>query len=53
MRTDQVGVIDVGVINVTTGLHLGLQFFDHVTFTDQVMGQLDPGDFREGFGQNL
>ena len=50
---DQVAVVDIGVIDVFAGLHLRLQLFDHVTFTDQVMGDLDAGDRGEGGRQHL
>jgi hypothetical protein len=50
---DQVGVVDIGVIDVLARLHLGLQLFDHVAFADQVMGDLDAGDRGEGRGQHL
>jgi hypothetical protein len=32
MRADQVGVVDIGVIDVLAGLHLRLQLLDHVAF---------------------
>ncbi|MNZ79379.1 hypothetical protein D3C78_979810 [compost metagenome] len=51
--TDQVRVVDPAVIDVLVRLHLGLQFFHHVAFLQQVVGQLDPGDFAEGLGQHL
>jgi hypothetical protein len=50
---DQVGVVDIGVIDVLARLHLRLQLFDHVAFADQVMGDLDAGDGGEGRGQHL
>ena len=53
MRSDQIGIVDPAVINILAGLHLGLDFFDDVTFLDEIVLQLDPGDFAEGLGQNL
>ncbi|MNE31399.1 hypothetical protein D3C80_1249650 [compost metagenome] len=53
VRTDQVRVIDPAVIDVLVRLHLGLQLLHHIAFLQQVMGQLDPGDFAEGLGQHL
>ncbi|VVN54415.1 hypothetical protein PS687_01607 [Pseudomonas fluorescens] len=53
VRTDQVGIVDPAVIDVLVGLHLGLQLLHHVTFLQQVVGQLDAGDFTEGLGQHL
>ena len=44
MGADQIAVIDVGVIDVLARLHLRLQLFHHITFADQVVGDLDPGD---------
>jgi len=41
MRTDQVGVVDVGIIDVFAGLHLRLQLFNNVAFTDQIMRNAD------------
>ena len=52
VRPDQVGIVDIGVIDVLARLHLRLQLFDNVTFTDQVMGDLDAGDRFESGGQN-
>ncbi len=34
-------------------MHRGLQFLDHVAFLDQVVLDLDPGDFLECLGQCL
>jgi hypothetical protein len=53
VRADQVGVVDIGVIDVFAGLHLRLQLLDHVAFADQVVGDLDAGDLGEGLGQHL
>ena len=51
--TDQVGVGDPAVINRLAGLHGGLQLLDHVAFADQVVLDLDTGDFLKGLGQCL
>ena len=53
MRTDQIAVIDVRVIDILARLHLGLQFFDDIAFTDQVMGHGDAGDCRKGRREHL
>lgn len=53
MCTDEIGIVDIGVIDVFAGLHLRLQFFNNVTFTNQVMGDLDAGDGGKGWRQNL
>jgi hypothetical protein len=47
MGADQVAVVDIAVIDVLAGLHLGLQLFDDVAFADQVMRDLDAGDRGE------
>ena len=52
VRPDQVRIVDVGIIDVLAGLHLGLQLLDHVAFADQVMGDLDPGDRGKGGRQD-
>ena len=44
MGADQVGVVDLGVVDVLAGLHLGLDLLDDVAFLDQVVGDLDAGD---------
>jgi hypothetical protein len=41
---DQVGIVDIGVVDVLAGLHLRLQLLDDVAFADQVMRDLDAGD---------
>jgi hypothetical protein len=53
VRADQVGVADPAVVDRLAGLHRGLQLLDHVAFLDQVVLDLDAGDFLEGLGQNL
>ena len=53
MRTDEVGVVDVAVIEVPAGLHLGLHGLDHFAFAEDLVVHLDAGDFLEGAGQHL
>ena len=53
MSTDQIGVIDIGVINILTRLHLCLQFLNHITFTDKIMSNIDTGDGSKGWRQDL
>ncbi|MEY9203068.1 hypothetical protein ABIF05_002178 [Bradyrhizobium elkanii] len=50
---DQVGVVDPAVIDVLARLHLGLQLLDDVTFLDDVVLELDAGQFGERLGQRL
>jgi len=49
---DQIGVIDVDVIKVPVGLHLGLHGLNHFAFTEDLMVHLDAGDFLKGLGQH-
>ncbi|MNH06770.1 hypothetical protein D3C79_661490 [compost metagenome] len=53
VRTDQVRVVDPAVIDVLVRLHLRLQFFHHIAFLKQVVGQFYPSDFAERLGQYL
>ena len=53
MGADEVGVVDPTVIDVFAGLHLRLDFFDNITFLDDVMLHFDPGDLCESFCQRL
>ena len=53
VRADQVRVVDIGVVDVLAGLHLGLQLFDDVAFADQVVRDLDAGDGGEGRREDL
>ena len=50
---DQVGVANPAVINRLARLHRGLQLFDHVALLNQVVLDLDAGDFLKGFSQCL
>ncbi len=50
---DQVGVVDVTVVDVLAGLHLRLQLLDHVAFLHQVVPQANAGDLAEGASQRL
>ena len=53
MGADQVGVVDVGVIDVAPGLHLGLQLLDDITLLDEVVGDLQAGDVGKGAGEHF
>ena len=53
MGADQVGVVDVGVVEVAVGLHLGLHGLDDLALAEQLMVDLDPGDLLERLGQHL
>ncbi len=53
VRTDQIGIVDVHVIDVAARLHLGLQLLDDVAFLDEIVGELDARDLAEGLRQHL
>ncbi len=53
MSADKVGVIDIGVVNIFSRLPLCLQFFDHITFLDQVVCDFDAGNLIKRLGQNF
>ena len=53
MRPDQIAVVDVGVVNVLTCLHLGLKLFDNITFTDQIVCDFNARDGCERRCQGL
>ena len=50
---DQIRIRNPAVINALARLHRGLQLLDHVTFLDQVMLDLDAGDFLKSLGHGL
>ena len=52
MGADQIGVVDVNVIEVPVGLHLGLHGLHDFAFTEDLVVHLDAGDFLEGLGQH-
>ena len=53
VRADEVRIVDVGVVEVTTGLHLGLDRLDDLAFAEELVIHLDAGDLLEGFGQRI
>ena len=53
MGADQVGVVDVGVIEIAVGLHLGLDRLDDLTLAQKLMIDLDAGNLLERLGQRL
>ena len=53
VRSDEIGVVDPAIIDVLARLHLGLDLFHHVAFLDDVVLDLDAGDFGERLGQRL
>jgi hypothetical protein len=50
---DQVGIVDVGIVEITLGLHLGLDGLDHLAFAEQLVVHFDAGDLFEGLGEGL
>jgi hypothetical protein len=53
VRTDQIGVVDVAVLQVAVRLHLRLNRLNDLAFAEILVGYLDPGDFEEGLGECL
>ena len=53
MRADHAGIGDPAVIEILAGLHLGLQLFEQIVPCDEIVLDLDPGQFSEGFGQRF
>ena len=53
MRADQVGVVDIGVVEIAVRLHLRLNRLDDLAFAEDLVVDLDPGDLLEGLGQDL
>ena len=53
MRPDQIGVVDVGVIEIAVRLHLRLHRLHDLAFAEDLVVHLDAGDLLEGFGQDL
>ena len=51
MRADQVGVVDIGVVQIAVGLHLRLNRLHHFAFAEDLVVHLDAGDLLEGLGQ--
>ena len=51
MRANQVGVIDVGVVDVLTRLHLRLQLLYHIALLNEVVVNSNTGDFKESLSQ--
>ena len=50
---DQVAVVDVAVIEVAVGLHLGLDRLHHLALAEDLVVDLDAGDLLERLGQRL
>ena len=47
MRANQVGVIDVSVVDVLTRLHLRLQLLYHIALLNEVVVNSNTGDLKE------
>jgi len=50
---NQIGIVDPSVIEILTGLHLGLDLLDDVSLLDDVMRDLDAGYRGKGRRENL
>ena len=53
MGADQVGVVDIAVIQVPLRLHLGLHRLDNLSFTQKLVVDLDAGDVLERLCQRF
>ncbi len=53
MRADGVGVIDEAVVDAVTRLHLVLHSVHYITFTDDVVGQVNAGELTKGFRKHF
>ena len=53
MGADQVRVVDITVIQVPVGLHLGLNRLHNFAFAQNLVIYLDAGDFLKRFGQHF
>jgi hypothetical protein len=53
MGADQVGVVDIGVVQIALGLHLRLHRLHHLAFAKELVVDLDAGDLFKGLGQVL
>ena len=53
MCADQVGIVDVGIVDVFPGLHLRLHFLNDIAYLDQVVGYANAGDVVERLRQRL
>jgi hypothetical protein len=50
---DQVAVVDIGVVEVAAGLHLGLHGLHHLALAEDLVVDLDAGDFLERLGEHF
>jgi hypothetical protein len=50
---DQVGIVDIGVVEVAVGLHLRLHGLHHLALAEELVVDLDAGDLLERLGQRL
>jgi hypothetical protein len=48
MRADQVRVVDIAVIEIAVGLHLRLHRLHDLAFAEDLVVDLDAGDFFKG-----
>jgi hypothetical protein len=53
VRADEVGVVDIGVVDVFAGLHLRLQTLNNIALADQIVRDLNAGDRGEGWRQHV
>jgi len=53
MGADQIGVVDIGVVQISVGLHLRLHRLHDFAFAEQLVVDPDAGNFLEGLGQHF
>ena len=53
MRADQVGVVDIGVVQVAVRLHLRLHSLDDLALAEDLVVHLDAGDPLERLGEHF
>jgi hypothetical protein len=52
VRADQIGIVDVNVVEIAVGLHLRLHSLHHFALAKDLVVDLDAGNFLERLGQD-
>ena len=53
MGADEVGIVDIGVVEIAVRLHLGLHRLHDLAFAEELMIDFDAGDILEDLGQDF
>ena len=53
MSADEIGIVDIGVVEIAVRLHLGLHRLHDLAFAEELMIDLDAGDILENLGQDF